>query len=476
MNTKKEFRPFGMSDKISYMMGDLGCNLVLTLANSYLLIFYTKVMGVTGAIVGTIFMLARFVDAFTDMAVGRIVDTHTDKKGERFRPWIIYGSVPLVIASCLMYNYFLAGAGMGVKVAWLTITYLLFGSICYTAVNIPYGAMSNVISQDVGHRASLSTWRNVGSNIGNLLFGIAIPMLVYVKDAEGNSVASGSRFLMVSIVLGILAVVALVICWKGSVERLKISNKKDEKESNTKEVIVKCLKDRAILINFGFGIFIYAATQVFMTFNQYMFLDYFGNTSLSGISSIVMFAGIMLSAPFATKLSQKFGMKEVCVVGLALSTTAYVVMFVTRVNSPGLYFLGSFISFFGLGLVSMISYALGNACIDNHFLESGDHTEGTVYAMNSFVRKMSGAICTGIGGWGLSIIGYNELAAVQTEAVRQSLFNIAMALPTICFALAMVFMIFFPLNKKKIEENNKKLEALQNESQANEGNIKDEKL
>lgn len=365
---------------------------------------------------------------------------------------------------------------MGVKVAWLTITYLLFGSICYTAVNIPYGAMSNVISQDVGHRASLSTWRNVGSNIGNLLLGIAIPMLVYVKDAEGNSVASGSRFLMVSIVLGILAVVALVICWKGSVERLKISNKKDEKESNTKEVIVKCLKDRAILINFGFGIFIYAATQVFMTFNQYMFLDYFGNTSLSGISSIVMFAGIMLSAPFATKLSQKFGMKEVCVVGLALSTTAYVVMFVTRVNSPGLYFLGSFISFFGLGLVSMISYALGNACIDNHFLESGDHTEGTVYAMNSFVRKMSGAICTGIGGWGLSIIGYNELAAVQTEAVRQSLFNIAMALPTICFALAMVFMIFFPLNKKKIEENNKKLEALQNESQANEGNIKDEKL
>lgn len=212
MNTKKSVRPFGMKDKAAYMMGDLGCNLVLTLANSYLLIFYTKVMGVPGAIVGTLFMLARFVDAFTDMAVGRIVDTHSDKNGERFRPWILYGSVPLVISSCLMYNYFLQDAAMGLKIAWLIITYLLFGSICYTAVNIPYGAMSNVISQDVGDRASLSTWRNVGSNIGNLL-------------------------------LGILTLGALLLCWKGSVERLQIADKKEEKKKDTKDVIIRCLSE-----------------------------------------------------------------------------------------------------------------------------------------------------------------------------------------------------------------------------------------
>lgn len=238
MNTKKSVRPFGMKDKAAYMMGDLGCNLVLTLANSYLLIFYTKVMGVPGAIVGTLFMLARFVDAFTDMAVGRIVDTHSDKNGERFRPWILYGSVPLVISSCLMYNYFLQDAAMGLKIAWLIITYLLFGSICYTAVNIPYGAMSNVISQDVGDRASLSTWRNVGSNIGNLLLGIAIPIFVYVKDADGNSVASGPRFLVVSVILGILTLGALLLCWKGSVERLQIADKKKRKRKKTPRMLL----------------------------------------------------------------------------------------------------------------------------------------------------------------------------------------------------------------------------------------------
>ena len=464
MNTNQTNRPFGVKDKASYMAGDLGCNLVLTLANSYLLVFYTKVMGVPGAIVGTLFMLSRFVDAFTDVAVGRIVDTHCSKKGERFRPWIIYGSVPLVISSCLMYNYFLASASMNVKIAWLTVTYLVFGSICYTAVNIPYGAMSNVISQNASDRASLSTWRNVGANVGNLLLGVAIPIFVYVKDSEGNSVASGSRFFAMAVILGILTLVALLICWKGSVERVKIANKKEEKAKSSKEVMANCLKDRAILVNIAFSVFIYAAVQVFMTFNQYMFLDYFGNTSLSGVSSIIIFIGMMLAAPFATKLSKKFGMKETGIVGLALATVAYFMMLLTRVSSPALYFAGSFVAFFGLGLVSMISYALCNVCIDNHYLESGDHTEGTVYALNSFVRKLAGAVCTGIGGWGLTLIGYNELAAVQTEAVKQSLFNIAMILPTACFALGLLFMILFPLNKKKIEENNKKLEEMaQNE-------------
>ena len=165
-----EVRKFGMRDKFAYMLGDVGCNLVLTLANSYLLVFYTKVMGVSGAIVPTIFMLARFVDAFTDVAVGRMVDLHSDKHGDRFRPWMVYGSVPLVICRCLMYNYFLADAAMGVKVAWLVVTYLLFGSVCYTAVNIPYGAMSNVITADSGERAEvLSTWRNVGAQVGGVI-------------------------------------------------------------------------------------------------------------------------------------------------------------------------------------------------------------------------------------------------------------------------------------------------------------------
>lgn len=461
MNKEKKGKPFGISDKFAYMMGDFGCNAVLSLASSYLLVFYTKVMGISGAIVGTIFMFARFIDAFTDMAMGRIVDTHETKNGERFRPWIAYMSIPLLISNVLMYNYFIADASSTFKIVWLAVTYILFGSICYTAVNIPYGAMSNVITADSAERASLSTWRNVGAQLAGVVLGIVIPMLVYVKDADGNSVASGPRFLFASIVLGLFAVIALFICYKGSTERVRIENK--EKTNNKKggsKVILDCFKDKTLLTAFGFNIFVYAAVQVFMTFNQYIFLDYFGNTAMSGLASLVLFAAMMISAPCASFFSKKFGKKEISVIGLALSTIAYGIMWIAKIQSVGIYFLTVFISFFGLGLVSMVSYAIANDTIDNHFLNTGDRVDGTVYAMLSFVRKMAGAICTGVGGWGLAWIGYSELAVVQTESVKMGIYNISIGLPTVCFALAMIFMFFFPLNKKRVEENNQKLAEL----------------
>ena len=344
----------------------------------------------------------------------------------------------------------------------LFFNYLLFGSVCYTAVNIPYGAMSAVMSQDPGERSSLSTWRNVGSQFGGLILGMVIPMFVYVKDEVGNNVANGPRFLMVAIVLGVLALITLLICYAGTSERIRIANKTQEKKEKggNMHAILACFKDRALLMNFGFAVFIYAASQVFMTFNQYMFLDYFGDTSLSGLASLVMFAGIMLSAPFATILGKKFGKKEVSVAGLALSTVTYAVLFVTRVTSPTLYFVGVFFAFFGIGLVTMVSYALMNDCIDNHYLETGDRADGTVYAMNSFMRKMAGAICTGLGGWGLTWINYNELAVVQTDAVRQGVFNLGIGFPAACFIFSLIFMIFFPLNKKKVDENTKKMTAI----------------
>ena len=453
-------RKFGIRDKLAYMLGDVGCNLVLTLANSYLLVFYTKVMGVPGAIVGTIFMLARFVDAFTDVAVGRMVDLHSDKHGDRFRPWMAYGAIPLVISSCMMYNYLLADAAMGVKIAWLVITYLLFGSICYTTVNIPYGAMSNVITADSGERASLSTWRNVGAQIGGVILGVLIPMLIYVKDENGNSVASGSRFFWASVVLGIGALITILICWKFSVERVRIANKNKNNAkaaSNTGAVIIACFKDKALLSSFGFQIFMYAAIQIFFAFNQYMFLDYFQSTSLSGLASVVMFLGMILTAPITVPLAKKFGKKEVSIAGLVISVAAYVVIFLTRVSNPYVYLIEIFFAFFGIGVMGMVSYAMTNDCVDNHYLETGNRVEGTVYAMASFVRKLAGAICTGIGGWALTWIGYNELAITQTEPVRQSLFNIVVGLPLICFALTLLFMIFYPLNKKRVEEIEKKM-------------------
>ena len=144
-NEMKKATPFGMKDKVGYMFGDFGNDFTFLLSSSFLMKFYTDVMGVNAAIVGMVMMIARFVDAFTDVGMGQIVDHSKPTKDGKFRPWIKRMCGPVAIASFLIYQSGLAGMPYGFKVAWLFITYILWGSIFYTSINIPYGSMASAV-------------------------------------------------------------------------------------------------------------------------------------------------------------------------------------------------------------------------------------------------------------------------------------------------------------------------------------------
>ena len=179
MNTQNKVRPFGWRDKVGYMFGDFGNDFTFVFASLFLMVFYTKVLGIPAEWVGILFVVARLVDAFTDITMGRIIDKMRPGKAGRFKPWIRWASGPVALASFLMYQSGLADASMTVKVVYMYATYILWGSICYTAVNIPYGSMASVISEDAEDRAVLSTFRSIGAALASLVIGVAAPLLVY---------------------------------------------------------------------------------------------------------------------------------------------------------------------------------------------------------------------------------------------------------------------------------------------------------
>ena len=121
----RQNRPFGLRDKIGYLFGDFGNDFTFMFASTFLMVFYMKVLGIPGALVGTLFLAARVVDAFTDITMGRIVDVCRPGKDGRFKPWIRRMAGPVAIASFLMYQSSLAGASMTVKVVYMYVTYLL---------------------------------------------------------------------------------------------------------------------------------------------------------------------------------------------------------------------------------------------------------------------------------------------------------------------------------------------------------------
>src|SRR5690625_3070192 len=127
----------------------------------------------------------------------------------------------------LMFSPFLQDGGYGARLAWMVVTYILWGSVFYTLINIPYGAMASVISRDPGHRASLSVFRSLGGTLANMAISVALPAVVYVQ-ISGRSVLSGERMMLAAIGCGVLAVVCYLLCFVNVEERVQTPAKAPE--------------------------------------------------------------------------------------------------------------------------------------------------------------------------------------------------------------------------------------------------------
>ena len=115
-----------------------------------------------------------------------------------------------------------------------------------------------------------------------------------------------------------------------------------------------------------------------------------------------------------------------------------------------------------LGYYTLVSWAYLTDIIDHYQVKSGKRKDGTVFAVYSFVRKLAQALAGGIGGWTLAFIGYNSAAAVQTPEVKSAIFTVCVAVPAVCYVISTIILfVLYPLNKKKIEENQRIIENQQ---------------
>lgn len=275
-NTNASVRPFGIKDKIGYMFGDFGNDFTFILSSMFMLKFYTDVMGVSASVVGLLMMAARFVDAVTDVTMGQIVDRSKPTKDGKFKPWIKRMCGPVAIASFLIYQSAFADMAYGFKVVWLVVTYLLWGSIFYTSINIPYGSMASAISADAKDRAQLSTWRTVGGTLAGLVIGVGTPLVAY-EVVDGNTVLSGSRMTIIAGVFSICAIICYLLCFNLVRERVPV-------QANTQKLeIGKLLKslvtNRSLLGIIAAAIVLLLAQLGMSTMSGYVYPNYYGSAA-----------------------------------------------------------------------------------------------------------------------------------------------------------------------------------------------------
>ena len=462
-NSPVSLRPFGWRDRVGYMLGNVANDFTFIFASLYLQVFYTDVLGIQAGLVGTMFLVARVVDAFTDTAMGRICDKTKATRNGKFKPWLLRACGPVALASFLMYQTFAANLPMSLRIVYMFVTYLLWGSICYTCINIPYGSMASVMSNEPDHRASLSTFRGVGSMIPQVLVGVVVPMFLYTELADGTKIANASAFPIVALVTALVAVACYIACYFLCTERVKVS---EEAKSVSFADTLKALTGNRALIGIALVFICYLGAQMLnQTINNYIFKDYFGNTMGLSVMNAAGFVPALVLAPCAVPLARKYGKKELGIFASAMGTVAFGALFVMKTTNMWLYTIINIVGLLGFGLFNLIIWAFVSDVIDDQEVRTGKREDGTIYAVCSFSRKLGQAIASALGGWSLGWIGYVEGSmSGQTEAVKTGIYNIATLVPTVLYLIVGIcLLVVYPLSRKIVNENTETLKARRGE-------------
>ncbi len=358
----------------------------------------------------------------------------------------------MAIASFLIYQSGLAGMAMGFKIAYLFVTYILWGSIFYTSINIPYGSMASAISPEPGDRQSLSTFRTMGGMLAGLVIGAGVPMVAY-DTIDGNAVLNGGRFTVIAGVFSLLAVGCYLLCYYMTTERVRPESTETQKQDSVFKMFQNAINNRALISIIVASIVMLLAQLTMQSMANYVYPNFYKNATAQSASTMMMMVGMMIAAVLAKPLSNRFGKAEVSVASNVLAVVISVLLFFLRPENVWVYVGLQALNWLGLGVFSMVCWALITDVIDYSEIKNGVREDGSVYAMYSFARKLGQAASAGLSGVLLSMIGYTQETAFE-EGVVNGIFNISTLVPALGFALlAAVLAFWYPLHKAEVDKN-----------------------
>lgn len=445
----KEVRPFGMRDKIGYGLGDFGCNMSFAFINNYLMVFYVTCMGIKAKHFAVIILLAKIFDAINDPIIGGICDASKPGKDGKFKPWIKWASLPLLVSSILMFIY-APNAPYALKIAMCLVLYCVW-SVAYTSVNVPYGSMQSVITTQSDERSSLSTWRSVGAMLAQIPVMILLPKLVY--DSKTSN-PRGNVFIYIVGVMGLIGFISFILLRKLTTERVEPTVNNVQK-FNYFKTLASFFKNKPMM---GVTISSVAYLALMMTVTnsmQYVFMCYFKNTKIIPIATIIAGLPIGLGIVITKPLLKKFTKKQLCTYPFAISAVAAGIATFVRFDNPYVWIAFIGVSMFGTCFYLTLMWALVADCIDYQEEKTGRREEGSIYATYSLFRKIAQGVGASIIALSLDLTGYSEKldALSQAEGVPEKIYTMTGALPLIGALICLFSMHFlYNIKDKKSEE------------------------
>ena len=429
-----------MREKIAYGLGDTASNIIFQTVMMFLLLFYTDVMGLSPAAVGTMFLLVRIIDAVTDPIMGNIADNTKTKWGQ-FRPYLLWLALPFAIISILAFTTpDISGEN---KIIYAFVTYTLL-MIAYTAINIPYCALGGVITADAKERVTVQSYRFVFGMLGGVIVAAAtMPMVEYFGNGDN---AKGYQLTMIA--MSSLGLVLFLLCFLGTKERVSLP---ENQSSSFKENLQSLWKNDQWRILCTASLFLLTGQVLRLTLAVYYVKYFLGREDL--ITSFLTLGVIasMIGCAVAQPLAKRVCKIKAYIALQAISATICLFSFFIGEDQIVLAYVAFIAWKFFLDMASPLLWAKMADTIDYGHKKTGIRITGMVYSGVIFFIKMGVAIGGALAGWLLAF--YNYQADVgQTEATKQGILLSFTVLPALgSFVVAWV-MRKYTLTEQQVED------------------------
>lgn len=451
---KKQIRPFGVKDEIGYVFGDMAGSFVNLFVDAYFLIFCTGVLGISAGWMGTLFLAARLWDAINDPIMGSFPDRWMiGKSGDKFKPWIKIFMIPLALSGVLCFlNVPLEGIALH---AYVAFAYVLYG-MSYTGTSMPFGAMASVVSDDPIQRSKLSRARSIGGTMVGIVGLSIVPVVCF--DKQSNILPE--RFTLIAVIFGGLSIISHFVLLNLTQERIRQNAEKAEK-FNYGKVLKATVHNRPLIgvmvATLGSMLFITGSNQV----RSYIFKEYYARTDVMSIISLATIPILVICFPLVPKLVAKFGKKATLMAAIISSTTFSVIPVVMEIKNVYVYSALVVLGTIGQTVFTMLIWALVTDCLDYSEWKFHERSDGSMYSLYTFSRKIGSTIASTGVSFGLAAIGFvSGSNVVQTAEAVNGIYFLVNIIPVVTCALELIGVgLIFNLNKETTEQMYAELKA-----------------
>ena len=474
-NEAKGFYKLNWMQRIGFGAGDMAQNLIYQTVSIWLLFFYTNVFGLKPGPAALMFLVVRLVDVLWDPVVGTIVDKGNPKWG-KYRSWLILGGIPLVGLAILCFWHGLSASSDTVKLVYAYITYVGM-SMCYTLVNVPYGALNASLTRDTNEITILTSTRMFMANLGALCVK-SLPIIIAIfapkvlneetgkMTAVYNTPEAGTAWFITYAIFAVVGLALLFFCFTQCKEKV-VMDAKESANVKVSDLWMEFGRNKPLRVVAFFFITAFAMMSVSNAADAY-FMSY--NVEATPLlTTLFMWLGTIpafIFMPLVPAIKRKIGKKGmfylflgVAIVGMAMMYT-FVSIPATKSNFV-LLCIAQFVKSTGIITATGYMWALVPEVIAFGEYTSGKRIAGIVNALTGIFFKAGMALGGVVPGLVLAWVGFNADATQQTPLALQGILWLVCVIPAVLLLLAIFIISKYELSDERMDEINKEIEARQ---------------